>query len=59
MTIDRSAVAQALAKAIAYKNVGNDAAASRWAAILIEHLECSEIIRPDFRAPSSIMAERT
>ncbi len=45
MAIDRSAVAQALAKAIAYKNCGKDADAAQWAAKLVELLECAEILK--------------
>jgi hypothetical protein len=46
MTIDRSAVAQALAKAIAFKNVGKDREAAIWARKLIELLELAEILKP-------------
>ena len=42
--IDRSAVSQALAKAIAYKNCGKDAEANDWARRLIELLECNAIL---------------
>jgi hypothetical protein len=45
MTIDRSAVAQALAKAIAYKNCGKDEAAKEWAVKLIELLELADILK--------------
>ena len=45
MTIDRSAVSQALAKAIAYKNVGKDAEAEAWARKLIQLLELGEILK--------------
>ena len=45
MTIDRSAVSQALAKAIAYKNVGKDDQAREWAIRLINLLEVSEILK--------------
>ena len=45
MTIDRSATAQALAKAIAYKQCGKDADAAQWARKLVELLECAEILR--------------
>jgi hypothetical protein len=37
--INRSEVAQALAKAIAYKNCGKDEEAERWARRLVELLE--------------------
>lgn len=42
--IDRSAVAQSLAKAIAYKNCGKDAEAAQWARKLVEQLECADIL---------------
>lgn len=42
--IDRSAVAQALAKAIAYKQCGKDADARQWAAQLVRLLECADIL---------------
>ena len=42
--IDRSAVATALAKAIAYKNCGNDTAANDWASRLVGLLECHSIL---------------
>lgn len=42
--IDRSAVARALAKAIAYKLCGKNAEANQWARELIRLLECSEIL---------------
>lgn len=45
MTIDRSAVAQSLAKAIAYKQCGKDNEAARWAIKLIEQLELAEILK--------------
>ena len=44
MTIDRSEVARALAKAIAYKNCGKDAEAAEWARRLVHLLECAEIL---------------
>lgn len=43
--IDRSAVSQALAKAIAYKNCGKDADAEAWARKLVELLACANILR--------------
>jgi hypothetical protein len=46
-TIDRSAVAQALAKAIAYKNCGKDSDAEQWARKLIRLLECHNILRAE------------
>ena len=47
MTIDRSKVSQALAKAIAYKNCGKDQDAAQWAKQLIVLLECAEILKVD------------
>lgn len=44
MTIDRSQAAQALAKAIAFKQCGKDADAAQWARRLVELLECAEIL---------------
>lgn len=44
--IDRSLTAQALAKAIAFKNCGKDADARAWARRLVELLECAEILQP-------------
>ena len=48
MTIDRSAVAQALAKAlakaIAYKQCGKQRDAEQWAAELVRLLECANIL---------------
>lgn len=43
--IDRSAVAQALAKAIAYKNCGKSKEAAEWARKLVELLELAEILK--------------
>lgn len=45
MTIDRSATAQALAKAIAYKQNGQDEKAAEWARHLVGLLELSDILR--------------
>ena len=42
--IDRTEVARALAKAIAFKQVGNDQAAQEWARKLVRLLECAEIL---------------
>ena len=44
MSIDRSAVARALAKAIAYKCVGKDREAAEWARELVRLLQCAEIL---------------
>ncbi len=43
--IDRSGVSRSLAKAIAYKNCGKDAEALTWARLLVEQLQCAEILR--------------
>jgi hypothetical protein len=45
MAIDRSAVAQALAKAIAYKQCGKDSDAAQWARKLVTLLECADILK--------------
>lgn len=45
MITDRTAVSQALAKAIAYKNCGKDREAAEWARKLVELLECAEILK--------------
>lgn len=42
--MDRSALNRALAKAIAYKQCGNDEKANQWAARLITLLECHDIL---------------
>lgn len=42
--IDRSKIAQALAKAIAYKCCGKQAEAEQWARRLVELLECADIL---------------
>lgn len=44
-TIDRSATAQALAKAIAYKQCGKDAEAKEWARQLVRLLQLADILR--------------
>lgn len=47
MNIDRSAVAQSLAKAIAYKQCGKDDDARQWARRLIQQLELADILAPE------------
>lgn len=42
--IDRSAVSKSLAKAITYKQCGRDDEAQKWARLLVEQLECAEIL---------------
>lgn len=43
--IDRSKIAQALAKAIAYKLCGKQKEAELWAQNLICYLECADILK--------------
>jgi len=45
MSIDRSEVSRALAKAIAYKNCGKDRDAEEWARRLVRLLECADILK--------------
>lgn len=45
MTIDRSEVNRALAKAIAFKQCGKDQGAKQWARELVKLLECAEILK--------------
>lgn len=45
--LDRSAIAQALAKAIAFKNCGKDREANEWAKRLVELLDCHGILAED------------
>lgn len=42
--IDRSKIAQALAKAIAFKQCGKQLEAEAWARRLVELLECADIL---------------
>lgn len=42
--MDRSDIARALAKAIAYKECGKHAEAAAWAVRLVKLLECAEIL---------------
>lgn len=42
--VDRSKAAQALAKAIAFKQCGKDRDAAQWARELVRILECAEIL---------------
>jgi len=46
VSIDRSEVSRALAKAIAYKDCGKDEAAEAWAITLVELLGCAGILKP-------------
>ncbi len=41
--IDRAAMSQALAKAIAFKNAGNHEEAAKWAGILVQLLRDADI----------------
>lgn len=43
--IDRSEVSRALAKAIAYKQCGKQAAAEQWARSLVQLLQCADILK--------------
>jgi hypothetical protein len=43
--IDRSEINRSLAKAIAYKQCGKDDDAMEWARLLIEQLECADILK--------------
>lgn len=45
MNLDRSAIARALAKAIAFKQCGQHDKAEAWAAELVRLLECAAILR--------------
>lgn len=45
MTLDRSEIARALAKAIAFKQCGKQAEAEAWARRLVELLECADILQ--------------
>ena len=47
--IDRSHVNRCLAKAIAYKQSGQDAYAAEWAIMLIDALELAEILKPEYQ----------
>ena len=42
--LDRSNIARMMAKAIAYKECGQDAKAADWARQLVVALECAEIL---------------
>ncbi len=42
-TIDRAAMSQALAKAIAFKNAGKDEEAARWATKLVRLMQAADI----------------
>lgn len=44
--IDRNEVSRALAKAIAYKQCGQNVMAEQWARKLVELLECASILTP-------------
>ena len=47
MGIDRSEVSRALAKSIAFKNVGKHKEAEDWARKLVKLLECADILKGD------------
>lgn len=46
MITDRTAISQAVAKAIAFKNCGKDREANEWARRVVELLECHDILQP-------------
>lgn len=43
--LDRSEIARALAKAIAYKECGKQQLAESWAGTLVELLQCADILK--------------
>lgn len=45
--MNRTEIAKALAKALAYKQCGNQALAEQWAARLVQLLECQGILTHD------------
>lgn len=45
--IDRSEVSRSLAKAIAYKQCGKQAEAEAWARLLVQQLECADILKAE------------
>jgi Flp pilus assembly protein TadD len=47
LTVDRTEINRALAKAIAYKQCGKDDDARQWARKLVDLLECAEILAPE------------
>lgn len=49
--LDRQNLSRALAKAIAYKECGQDAKASAYAVQLIRELACRDILRPGAVGP--------
>jgi hypothetical protein len=52
MTTDRATraeLAQALAKAVAYRDCGKPGEAAQWAARLVKLLEAQDILRPEYR----------
>jgi hypothetical protein len=53
--LDRSEINRALAKAIAYKQAGNNERAGEWAASLVRLLECADILR-EAPAPAPVAA---
>lgn len=50
MTLDRTEINRALAKAIAYKQCGKQFEAELWASRLVAMLECADILNPVSRA---------
>ena len=45
-SIDRTEAARAMAKAIAFKQAGQDDKAAAWARELVRLLQCADILRP-------------
>lgn len=43
---ERSKISQAIAKAIAYKDCGQQAKCEEWARVLVELLQCKQILKP-------------
>lgn len=57
-TLDRSEINRALAKAIAFKNCGQDAKAEAWAAELVNLLGCAGILANPFTHCSAHFVEQ-
>ena len=54
MTIDRTELSRALAKAIAFKQCGKHREATEWAAKLVWLLDCQEILDASTTLPRGI-----
>jgi hypothetical protein len=58
--IDRAAVSQALAKAIAYKNCGKQDQAEAWSRKLVHLLACADILNyPESETPICFQNNKT